>query len=279
MNRIGIIYHPLKEAAGKLARELGESLESGGLSAWLCSAWESDTARKQVDGTDLIISIGGDGTILRAAQAVVPRPIPITGINLGNLGFMTELSVDEAGEKLTQLLAGEGWIDERYLLEAEVPATEETPEPQRFYALNDVVITHGAVARVIYVEASIDGELLTTYKADGVIVSTATGSTGYSLAADGPILHPQAQEMLLLPIVPHLSASYKLVLPPTSTVGLRVNTAPSVTLTVDGHITTPLPSGTTVNVRHSKNTVRFLRIHTRTSFFGSLDERLKGKQR
>ena len=279
MNRIGIIYHPLKEAAGKLARELGESLESGGLSVWLCSAWESDTARKQVDGTDLIISIGGDGTILRAAQAVVPRPIPITGINLGNLGFMTELSVDEAGEKLTQLLAGEGWIDERYLLEAEVPATEETPEPQRFYALNDVVITHGAVARVIYVEASIDGELLTTYKADGVIVSTATGSTGYSLAADGPILHPQAQEMLLLPIVPHLSASYKLVLPPTSTVGLRVNTTPSVTLTVDGHITTPLTSGTTVNVRHSKNTVRFLRIHTRTSFFGSLDERLKGKQR
>ncbi len=279
MNRIGIIYHPLKEAAGKLARELGESFESGGLSAWLCSAWESDTARKQVDGTDLIITIGGDGTILRAAQAVVPRPIPITGINLGNLGFMTELSVDEAEEKLTQLLAGEGWIDERYLLEAEVPATEETPEPQRFYALNDVVITHGAVARVIYVEASIDGELLTTYKADGVIVSTATGSTGYSLAADGPILHPQAQEMLLLPIVPHLSASYKLVLPPTSTVGLRVNTAPSVTLTVDGHITTPLPSGTTVNVRHSKNTVRFLRIHTKTSFFGSLDERLKGKQR
>lgn len=278
MNRIGIIYHPLKEAAGKLARELGESLESRGLSVWRCSAWEGDTARKQVDGTDLILSIGGDGTILRAAQAVVPKPTPITGINLGNLGFMTELSVDEAEEKLTQLLAGEGWIDERYLLEAEVPATEETPEPQRFYALNDVVITHGAAARVIYVEASIDGELLTTYKADGVIVSTATGSTGYSLAADGPILHSQAQEMLLLPIVPHLSASYKVVLPPTSTVGLRVNTAPAVTLTVDGHITTPLPSGTTVNVRHSENTVRFLRIHTRTSFFGSLDERLKGKQ-
>jgi NAD+ kinase len=265
MNRIGIIYHPLKE--------------SRGLSVWLCSAWEGDTARKQVDGTDLILSIGGDGTILRAAQAVVPKPTPITGINLGNLGFMTELSVDEAEEKLTQLLAGEGWIDERYLLEAEVPATEETPEPQRFYALNDVVITHGAAARVIYVEASIDGELVTTYKADGVIVSTATGSTGYSLAADGPILHSQAQEMLLLPIVPHLSASYKLVLPPTSTVGLRVNTDPAVTLTVDGHITTPLPSGTTVNVRHSKNTLRFLRIHTGTSFFGSLDERLKGKQR
>jgi len=278
MNRIGIIFHPLNESAGKLAGKLGKLLESRGLSVWLCSAWEGELARRQVDGTDLILSIGGDGTILRAAQAVVPRPTPITGINLGNLGFLTELSVEEAEEKLTPLLAGEGWIDERCLLEAAATGTDVTPEPGKFYALNDVVVAHGAVARVIYVEADVDGEPVTTFKADGVVVSTATGSTGYGLASGGPILHPQAQNILLLPIVPHLSADYKLVLPPTSVVQLRVNTPRAATLTVDGHISTQLSAGAVVTVRRSSSTVRFLRIHAQTSFYGSLENRLKGKR-
>ena len=278
MKRIGIIFHPMNEAAGNLARELEQSLGTRGVSAWLCSAWEVDTARTCVDGTDLVLSIGGDGTILRAAQAILPRQVPITGINLGKLGFMTELSVDEAQDKLSVLLAGEGWLDERSLLEAELPAAGEPDGRQTFYALNDMVIAHGEVARVIRVEASVDGQLLTTYKADGVIVSTATGSTGYALAAGGPILHPQAKEMLLLPILPHLSASYKLVLPSTSTIELRASTLHSAVLTVDGHIVTPLSDGTVVTVRRSSHTVRFLRIHSDTSFFGSLEKRLKGKQ-
>jgi NAD+ kinase len=277
MKRVGIIFHPLNEAAGNLARELEQFLNTKGISAWLCSAWEGDTARACVDGTDLVLSIGGDGTILRAAQAILPRPVPITGINLGNLGFMTELNVDEARDKLSALLAGEGWLDERSLLEAEL-AVGESAEPRIFYALNDMVIAHGEVARLIRVEASVDGQPLTTYKADGVIVSTATGSTGYALAAGGPILHPQAKEMLLLPILPHLSASYKLVLPPTSTIELRVSTLHSAVLTVDGHIVTPLPDGTVITVKRSSHTVRFLRIHSDTSFFGSLEKRLRGKQ-
>ncbi len=278
MKRIGIIFHPLNEAAGSLARELEKFLGARGVSTWLCSAWEGDTARASVDGTDLVLSIGGDGTILRAAQAILPRQVPIIGINLGNLGFMTELTVDEAQDKLSALLAGEGWLDERSLLEAELPAVGESAGEKIFYALNDVVIAHGEIARVIRIETSVDGELLTTYKADGVIVSTATGSTGYALAASGPILHPQAKEMLLLPIVPHLSASYKLVLPSTSTIELRLSTPHSAALTVDGHIVTPLSDGTVVTVRRSSNTVRFLRIHRETSFFGSLEKRLRGKQ-
>jgi NAD+ kinase len=274
MKRVGIIFHPLNEAAGNLARELEQFLRTRDVSAWLCSAWEGDTARAYVDGTDLVLSIGGDGTILRAAQAVIPREVPITGINLGNLGFMTELTADEARDKLAALLDGEGWLDERSLLEAELPAAEA----QIFFALNDIVIAHGEVARLIRVEASVDSQPLTIYKADGIIVSTATGSTGYALAAGGPILHPQAKEMLLLPIVPHLSASYKLVLPPTSKIELRVSTLHSAALTVDGHIVTPLSDGTVVTVKRSANTVRFLRIHSDTSFFGSLETRLRGKQ-
>ena len=269
----------MKEAAYTLARKLEQFLGSKGLSVWLCSAWEGEAARAQVNGTDLILSIGGDGTILRAAQAVVPEPTPIAGINLGHLGFMTELSVDEAEDKLTSLLAGEGWIDERSLLEAELfLADEEHKPPQKFYALNDVVVAREAVARVIYVEVSIDSEPLTTYKADGVIVATATGSTGYALAAGGPVLHPQAKDLLLLPITPHLSSTYKLVLPSTTSVKLCVSTTHSAILTVDGHINLSLSSGAVITVKHSSNKIRFLRIHPKTSFYSSLEQRLKGKQ-
>jgi len=277
VKRVGILYHPMIEAAYTLAKELERFLGSSGISVWLCSAWEGEKARAQVNNTDLILSIGGDGTILRAAQVVVPKPTSITGINLGKLGFMTELSADEALAKLPALLAGEGWIDERAMLEAELSSADQ--EHNRiFYALNDVVVARGAMARVVYIEATIDDEPLTTYKADGVIVATATGSTGYSLAAGGPILHPQAKEFLLLPIVPHLSSAYPLVLPATAVVKLRISTAHQATLSIDGHINLPLPNGAIITVRHSPTVARFLRIHPETSFYSSLEQRLKGKQ-
>jgi len=278
MKRVGILYHPMKEEAHTLARKLEDFLKTKNLSVWSCSAWEGEEARAQVNGTDLILSVGGDGTILRAVQAIVPASTPITGINLGRLGFMTELSVKEAMTRLPALLAGEGWIDERFLLEAELSPAEEGQEPSIFYALNDVVVARGEVARVIYVDTSIDGEPLTTYKADGVIVATATGSTGYALAAGGPILHPQARELILLPIMPHLSASYTLVLPYKTTVKLHISTVYTGTLSIDGHINLPLSSSTTVTVKHSPRTVRFLRVHPETSFYSSLEQRLKGKQ-
>ena len=277
MNRIGILYHPMNAAAYALAKKLKRFLNTKDVSVWLCSAWEGEEARAQVKDTNLILTIGGDGTILRAAQVAVPGLIPITGINLGKLGFMTELSVDEAMDKLPALLAGEGWIDERAMLEAQLfPAGQD--EPARiFYVLNDVVVARGAIARTIYVEASIDGEPLTTYKADGVMVATATGSTGYSLAAGGPILHPQSKEFLLLPIVPHLSLAYTIVLPPTATVKLRITTVHQATLSIDGHINLSISDGAIIMVRQSTTTARFLRIRPETSFYSSLGQRLKGK--
>ncbi len=279
MKKVGILYHPMKAAARTLAKKLEGFLKSQELTVWLCSAWEGEATRAQMNGTDLILTVGGDGTILRAAQAIVPEPTPITGINLGRLGFMTELSVDEAMKKLPTLLAGEGWLDERCLLEAELsPAGEGHGSTGTFYALNDVVVARGAVARVVYTDASIDGEPLTTYKADGVIVATATGSTGYALAAGGPILHPQAAEYLLLPIVPHLSAGYTLVLPSTATVKLGISTTQPATLSIDGHINLPLSGGDTVTVKHSSHKIRFLRIHPEASFYSTLEQRLKGKQ-
>ena len=277
MNKIGVLYHPKIESAYTLAKKLQEFLASNGVSVWLCSAWDGEEARAHLDDTDLILTVGGDGTILRAAQAVVPALTPITGINLGKLGFMTELSADEAVDKLPALLAGEGWIDERAMLEAELSATDQEEPSRVFNVLNDVVVARGALARVIYVEASINGEPLTTYKGDGVIVATATGSTGYSLAAGGPILYPEAKEFLLLPILPHLSSAYPMVLSSTAVVKLRMATTHQATLSIDGHINLPLSSGASITVKHNPNKTRFLRIHPEAFFYGSLEQRLKGK--
>ena len=279
MKRIGILYHPMKDIALTLAGQFEEFLKARGLSVWLSSAWEEETAREQVSGTDLLLTIGGDGTILRAAQVAINGPVPVTGVNVGKLGFMTELTVDEVTEKLPALLNGEGWIDQRSMLEVELfPAGDGQEQRIVFQALNDVVVARGAVARVVYLETSVDGEALTTYKGDGVIVATATGSTGYALAAGGPILHPQAKELLLLPIVPHVSATYTLVLPSTVNIGLNVSTTHPAMLSVDGHINRQLSSGDRITVKQSSKKVPFLRIHPETYFYSSLDQRLKGKR-
>jgi NAD+ kinase len=278
MNKVGVLYHPMIEATFIKAKQLQDFLVANGISVWLCSAWEGEKTKAQLNDTDLILSVGGDGTILRSAQAVVPRTTPITGINLGNLGFMTELSADEALEYLPSLLAGEGWIDERAMLEVELSATEQEPS-RTFHALNDIVVARGSVVRLVRVEASIDSQYLATYKADGVIVATATGSTGYSLAAGGSILYPQSQDFLLVPITPHLSSAYALVLPSKTVVQLRVVAAHQSTLSIDGHINLPLANDALITVKHSPNTVRFLRIHPEDSFYRSLEQKLKGKQK
>ncbi len=271
MKRVGILYHPKIAAAKAFAEELAGFLPSLNAVVWFCSAWDEEGAKAQVENTGLILSIGGDGTILRAARAVAPQSIPIVGINLGRLGFMTELSVDEARDRLADLLAGEGWIDERAMLQAELAGKKS------FHVLNDIVVGRGDVARVIHVETIIDGAHLTTYKADGVILSTATGSTGYSLASGGPILHPQSREILLNPISPHLTFSNAMVLPATSTVELRVRADHQAILSIDGQINLALESGDTVKVNLSPHVARFLRTQPPTFFYGTLMKRLVHK--
>jgi NAD+ kinase len=275
MKRVGIVYHPLNEGAPVLAQKLSRFLESRGVSGWRCSAWEGQQLKQQAPGTELILTIGGDGTILRAAQAAAPHSVPITGINLGQLGFLTELAADEAMEKLPILLAGEGWIDQRAMLEAELTAGKGQPG-QKFLVLNDAVIARGEIARIIHITAVIDGQPLTTYKADGIIAATATGSTGYALAAGGPILHPQAGQFLLVPIMPHLSFDNTLVLPAEATVRLEVGSIHKAVLSVDGHISLPLAGGASIAIKHSQVECRFLRIKPRDSFYSTLEYRLKG---
>ena len=275
MKKIGILYHPKVEATRVKAVELHDFLVSSGVSAWMCLSWEKEQAEDLMKGTDLLLTVGGDGTVLRAAQIALAVEAPITGINQGKLGFMTELDADEAKEKLPVLLGKDGWIDERAMLQVEIPTGGE---PHVYHALNDVVVARGEIARMVRIEASVDGQYLTTYKTDGLIIATATGSTGYALAAHGPILYPQSPDFLLVPIAPHLSSSYPMVLPEKAELKLRLNTYNPVSMSVDGHVNLSLSSKDNITIRRSPYMVKFLRIRPRESFYSSLEDKLKGKQ-
>ena len=150
MNKIGILYHPLIDSARTLSEEIKQLFLDQGISTWSCSAWEETNAISKLNGTELLLTVGGDGTILRAVQVAITGDIPITGINMGNLGFMTELSAGESKTYLMKILEGKGWLDERSMLEAELP-----PECIRTkqYALNDIVLVRGAIAQIIKIQA------------------------------------------------------------------------------------------------------------------------------
>jgi NAD+ kinase len=263
-------------AAPGLAQRLAKKLEQSGVSVWLYPAADEARAREELAGTEMILSLGGDGTMLRAARLVAPCAIPILGINLGNLGFTTEINGQEALTSIYNFLAGESWIDERAMLQAELPPHSS---PSIIHALNDVVVGRGSILRVIRVQASVDGQPVTIYKGDGVIVATATGSTGYSLASGGPILFPNAREILLTPIAPHLSLSASLVLSAQSVIELEVQTAHEARVSIDGQIGFPLCSGDTVTIRRSPYITRLLRIQPRSFFHQTLLQRLNSKGR
>ncbi len=271
--KVGILYHPRLTAALEKAREVEKIINQSGGSAWLCSAWDTAEARAELDGTRLIITIGGDGTILRAAQVVIPEDIPMLGINMGRLGFMTELALNEVAEKMPLVLAGQGWIDDRAMLRAEIPLADG--KTGVFHALNDITVARGPICRLINVEVSIGAEFFTTYRTDGVVIGTATGSTGYSLSGGGPVLYPGSHDFTLVPLVPHLGLPFPLVLASTSEVTLRITGDQEATASVDGHINLPLSGGAVIKVKPSDYQVSFLRVHE-PCFYSSLEQKLKG---
>jgi NAD+ kinase len=279
IKKVGLLYHPKVPAARTKAEELSRFLKSRSVETWSTSAWETKKAIALLNGTDLILTTGGDGTILRAALVTNETGIPIVGVNMGTLGFLTEIKIAEAENQLSQMLEGQGWLDERAVLEAELCSSEQDAKPQKtYYALNDVVMARGSIARLIKINTSVNAEPLTNYRGDGVIVSTATGSTGYSLSAGGPVLYPQSRDILVVPILPHLGMNYPLVLPPESIIKLQLVTNIPATLSVDGYENIPLNNGCVVTLKLSSRKVRFLRLHPQSHFFNLLEEKLKGKK-
>jgi NAD+ kinase len=228
-----------------------------------------ETLRKRVrrGEFDLLIMAGGDGSVLRAGNLCAPSKVPILGVNLGRIGFLIQVEKDEWREYFDKLLNGEAWIENRMMLHAEHIRSGEILGS--WDALNEVVVGRGATLRPIRLSASVDGRHLTSYVADGLIASTATGSTAYALAAGGPILPPELRNILLVPIAPHLSVDRAVVLAEGSTVSMHVNGENAV-LSIDGQPTNSLMDDDHVDVRAAEVTAQFVRFGDPGYFYRNL---------
>ena len=212
---------------------------------------------------DLIVVLGGDGTLLSIARLVGERETPILGINLGGLGFLTEITVEEAQATLARVLAGDYEVDRRITLEATVEshaAGERAADRESFRALNDVVINKRALGRMLELIVAASGERFCSYRADGLIIATPTGSTAYALSAGGPIVFPSLDVVVLAPICPHTLSNRPVVLPDSFEIEVRVRTDDNgAMLTVDGQQTARITSTDTLRVRRGKNPVVLVR--------------------
>lgn len=229
--------------------------------------------------SDTLIVIGGDGTFLRAIRMASPREIPVLGIHMGYLGFLTEVTEDEVFQALEALLSGHYIRDERTMFEVALQRGEATVAFQQ--VLNDVVITKGALARMIDIEVWTDSTFITSYRADGLIISTPTGSTAYNLAAGGPIVHPQVSAIILNPICPHVLSNRSIVLPDSQEVIIVVKSSKAsdnIYLTLDGQQGHPLQAGDRLHVKRGTRKAVMVRFPQR-NYFEILRNKLKWQER
>lgn len=274
MNRLALLYHPHKEIAHELAADWSKQIVAAGApKPMVANAWEESALEDICSKADLILTLGGDGTLLRAARVAAPCGVPVMGVKLGTVGFLSGLLPEAFSENLPRLLNSDYWIEERIMVQARWLRGQQ--EIGIYEAINDVVVSRGKLARVIRLETMIDGEVLQLFAADGAIISTATGSTAYSLAAGGPILAPTVRTMLLTLISPYLSPINSLVLPEGATVSLRVHSQNQPILTIDGQTDHELQDGDVVETKTSVRTARFARLEAKTYFYRTLVDRLR----
>jgi len=277
--RVGVLYHPKKAESMTLATKIETFLRELGIAEiWRESAWEADAVACHLPNVDLLITLGGDGTLLRAARLGASYHVPMLGVKMGRLGFLAELVPEQWQEPLQRIIAGDYWVEERLMVRARVERRgHDGAKPQvicEHDALNDVVFSRGDLARVVRISAHLDGGYLTTYTCDGLIVSTATGSTGYALAVGGPILPPELGNILLIPIAPHLSMDRAVVLAEGAEIRLRAFSDHRPILTVDGQVVVEIADEDEVVVVGSPHKARFVRVCERSYFYQVLMDKL-----
>jgi NAD+ kinase len=275
MQQIGIIYRDDHPEARILATALRSQLIHRDIKAWDMPA--SALRHKIVDtqGTDLALVLGGDGTILSAARICALTDTPILGINFGHVGFLAELQPGEVFEQIPFYLRGDNWVDERAMLNATLDIDDQHED---FLALNDVVVVRGAHPRVIRFKLWIDSYYYSTMTADGVIISTATGSTAYNLSAGGPILHPSVRGSVLTPVASHLVVDRPIVLEQHSVVRLELlEGSASAILSADGQINRSFDGAAVVTITTSPYVTRFLRRRPRSHFYHVLSDKLSDR--
>ena len=221
---------------------------------------------------DLVVVLGGDGTLLSVARSLADS-IPILGVNMGNLGFLTEVPRSELYPSVMKFLEGDYEVDARALLD--VSLRRASGEEMSYRVLNDAVINKSALARIIELVVTVDGHRVATYRSDGLIISTPTGSTAYNLAAGGPILNPQLPVVVVTPICPHTLTLRPIVVPDSASVELRLETShEEVYLTLDGQEGTQIEYGDTIRLRRSNDVVRLVKTSDRT-FYDNLRDKLR----
>ena len=269
----GFVYNTKQVDSKKMVEFLVTSLNLR-TSSWISSADDLAECQSQFEGTSVVVVAGGDGTILKTVKEIAPFGIPLVGVNMGRVGFMSELKVDEAHLKLSEYLDGSCRLETRMMLSVTVSSPENGIITSPVHALNDVVVARGQSVRLLDISTAVDGVPLTTYRADGVIVATPTGSTGYALSAGGSILYPEANLIEVQPIAAHTGLREGVVLPADSQVELSIQNNEDGVLSVDSHSEEFLSIGSTVVVEKSPYVAKFLRASDSSAFYSQVTRHL-----
>jgi len=256
--KLVIAVHPKFPAALKEAQAISDFLKEHGLDVPLGSLTDEDLRMRVKAGEfDVLIAVGGDGTILRAGHLCAPSGVPVLGINMGKFGFLIQVKLDNWKTMLQQMLDGDFWVEKRLMLRVELYRAGESQGI--WHALNEASVSRGQFLNPVRIAASVDGLHLASYVADGLLAATATGSTAYALAAGGPILPPDLRNILIVPVAPHLSVDRAVVLAEGSSVSITVQSDNAV-LSVDGQSPIGLDAGDRVDIRSADYSVKFIRF-------------------
>ncbi|MCB8920983.1 MAG: NAD(+)/NADH kinase [Ardenticatenaceae bacterium] len=272
MTTIGILHQPRIPESEPMAAEIHAWLTAQGIEAWAGSTWDEEQVNGNMARFSLLVVLGGDGSTLRAARLSVPHDVPIFGINMGRVGFLSEAQLDNWQEKLDKVLRGEYWLEQRLMLQARLERNGRIINT--LPALNDVVVSRGRQARVLRLHLFVDGDHVTLYTADALIVATPTGSTAYSMAAGGPLLPPQLQNFVVVPVAAHLSLDRALVLHEEAEITIQVQMDHEAALMADGQDGISLQDGDKVIVKKHDHYCSFVRVESPGYFYRRLMRRL-----
>lgn len=280
IQHIGVLAHPLRPQTHPVAERIRADVQASGIQTTLFTRWEADDVRDVIATCQLVIAIGGDGAMLRAARACAPYAVPVLGVNMGHLGFLTEINtLDDLPAALARVLGGDYWVENRMMIRAEL--VRQGAVVASADALNDVVISGSVIGKMVLLSAYIDGDWTTTYYADALVIATATGSTAYALATGGPILPPELKNILIVPAAPHLSMDRPIVLSEGAQVEIvpEPNTPNDVIITADGVSVAAVQLGDRIQLCASDYITRFIRLRGRNYFYRSLLDRLEPRVR
>jgi NAD+ kinase len=258
IGRIGFAYNPTSEAAVELRERAEGWCRMHGIEHWAAQAQDFDLLCRELETTDVLLVLGGDGTLLRAARAVIQVDVPLLGVNLGKIGFLSKVEATELEPVLVKLAAGDYTIDPRMALEARILKDGLEDDAAVHHALNDIVVARGALARVTRLDVAIGPTHVATFIADGLVVSSPTGSTGYSFSAGGPIVAPDSRNLIVTPIAAYLSTVRSVVVGPDQVVRCRIVDATEAIVSIDGREDVPAAVGDIVEVRALARPVRLV---------------------